>query len=487
MTTVDNSPGTKKVRPFGIRDKVGYMFGDFGNDFSFILQAFFFMAFYTKIVGIDPAHVGLVLLLSKLLDAFTDVGWGRFLDTRKPGSAGKFRPWILRGAIPVAVASALMYMTFIAGWESYGARLTYMIVTSLLWGSITYTMINIPYGSMASVISSNPNDRAQLSVWRSTGAALAALVISVVVPGIVNVTDEAGNSVLSGERLMWSAIIMSALAVVFYIICYSLTTERVKEAPKQEHIGFGQMLGSLARNKPLGGILVAALLLLVGSLLPGALVAFLWLDYFNAGGMQSIASLLGFAPAILLIFVAPWLARRFGKRETAVVALTFGGILMIVAYVLNLQGSPWTYIVLFALAQLMVSLFNFLIWAFITDVIDFQEVQTGERDDATIYGIYSWARKLGQALAQGLGGFALGWVGYQATQGGEQIVQSDATLNGIYMFSTLIPGIFYILVALSLQFLYPLSRRVVEKNAKILVERREEAKAASAPGATEEA
>lgn len=90
MTTVDNSPGTKKVRPFGIRDKVGYMFGDFGNDFSFILQAFFFMAFYTKIVGIDPAHVGLVLLLSKLLDAFTDVGWGASstpVNRDQPGSS----------------------------------------------------------------------------------------------------------------------------------------------------------------------------------------------------------------------------------------------------------------------------------------------------------------------------------------------------------------------------------------------------------------
>ncbi|MFV0451693.1 MAG: MFS transporter, partial [Propioniciclava sp.] len=266
--------------------------------------------------------------------------------------------------------------------------------------------------------------------------------------------------------------IMGIFAIVFYVLCYVLSTERVQEAPKKEEASFGQMLASLGRNKPLGGILVAALLLLIGSLLPGTLVTFLWLDYFNRGELQAVASLVGFAPAILLIFVAPWLARRFGKRETAFGALLLGGALMILAYVLNLQGSPFTYIVLFALSQLMVSLFNFLIWAFITDVIDFQEVNTGERDDGTIYGIYSWARKLGQAIAQGLGGFALGWVGYQATSGGEQIVQSQETLNGIYMFSTLVPGITYMLVALALRFLYPLNKSRVEENAKILAERR---------------
>lgn len=473
MTGTTTQP--KAVRPFGWRDKIGYMFGDFGNDFSFLLQAIFFMAFYSRVVGIDPAHVGTLLVAARLLDAFTDVGFGRFLDTRKPGPRGKFRPWILRGAIPVAVASALMYMNFLAGWESYGARVAWMIATYLLWGSICYTIINIPYGSMASLISGDPDDRAQLSVYRSGGATLAALVISVAVPLIVNVEVD-GNSILSGERMQWVAIAMSVGAVICYLLCYLNVQERVvapEEVAEDEHrMSFGEMLKSVLSNRSLGGLIVAALLLLIANLLPSGLVAFLWLDYFNAGSLQAVAGLAGLAPGLLLLFFAPLLAKRFGKREASVVSLLVGGVILIVAYFLDLQDQPWVFIALFALSNLSIAVFNFMIWAFIVDVMDDQEVRSGERDDATIYGIYSWARKLGQALAGGLAGWSLGWVGYVSTTGTDQTQQSEGTLNGIYALSTMVPGIVLILVALSLQFLYPLNKARVDANAATLQERR---------------
>ncbi len=469
-TTRTRIPG--KVRPFGWRDKVGYLFGDFGNDFTFILQAFLFMAFYTRVVGIDPTHVGTLLLVARLLDAFTDIGIGRFLDTRRPGPRGKFRPWLLKGAVPVAVASALMYMNFLAGWESYGARVSWMVITYLLWGSIAYTIINIPYGSMASVISGDPKDRASLSVYRSGGATLAALIVVAVVPAIVNVEVD-GNSVLSGERLQWTAIAMSALAIVFYVICYALVRERVvAPSEEKERVPFTQMIRSVLTNKSLAGLVVAALLLLIANLLPSGLVAYLWLDYFNEGSLQSLAGLAGLAPALLLILVAPVLAARFGKKESSVVAMIVGGVVLISAYFMDLQDRPWVFIALFAVSQLAIAVFNFMIWAFIVDVIDDEELRSGERDDATIYGIYSWARKLGQALAGGLAGWALGWVGYQATTGDQQVQQSEGTLNGIYALSTMVPGIVLILVAVALQFFYPLNKATVERNAAVLAERR---------------
>ncbi|WP_299520753.1 MFS transporter [uncultured Serinicoccus sp.] len=474
MTDTAAAPPRKVTRPFGWRDKIGYLFGDFGNDFTFILQAFFFLAFYTRVVGIDAAHVGTLLIAARLLDAFTDVGFGRFLDTRNTRGQEKFRPWILRGALPVAIASALMYMNFLAGWESYGARVAWMVATYLLWGSITYTMINIPYGSMASLISGDPDDRAQLSVFRSGGAILAALIISVAVPLIVNIEVD-GNSVLSGERMMWVGIAMSVGAVICYVLCYLNVQERVtaaKDVEDARHMGFGQVIRSVLGNRSLSGLVVAALLLLVANLLPSGLVAFLWLDYFNAGSLQAVAGLAGLAPGLLLLYFAPLLARRFGKREASVVALVIGGGILILAYFLDLQGQPTLFIVLFALSQLSIAVFNFMIWAFIVDVIDDQEVRSGERDDATIYGIYSWARKLGQALAGGLAGWALGWVGYVSTTGTAQVQQSEGTLTGIYALSTLVPGLTLVAVALALQFLYPLSKKRVDANAAELRRRR---------------
>lgn len=461
------------VRPFGWRDRVGYMFGDFGNDFSFILQAFFFMAFYTNVVGIDPAHVGTLLLASRLVDAFTDVGMGRLVDTSKPRKSGKFRPWILRGAIPVAVASTLMYVSFVADWDSYAARLGWMIATYLVWGSITYTMINIPYGSMASVISDRPEHRSQLSVFRSTGAQLAILFILVVMPQVVYLKVD-GKSVLDGSRMMWSAVVLSAFAVLFYLLCYSLVRERFTPTikPKGERASFGHMMGTILTNRALLGLLVAALLLLVGNLLATGMTAYLWLEYFNNGGLQSVAGLAGIIPTFVLILLAPWLATRFGKKETAVVATLIGGVVLIAAFLMQLQDQPIVFIVMFGMSQFMLAIFNFLVWAFVVDVIDHQEITTGERDDATVYAVYSWARKLGQALAGGLGGWALGWIGYRASQGDQPVVQTEATLNGIYALSTLVPGLINLGVALALMFLYPLDKATVLENAETLAKQR---------------
>lgn len=466
--------GPRTVRPFGMRDRVGYMFGDFGNDFTFILQMLFFMLFYTKVVGINPAHVGMLVAISRLMDAFTDVGMGRIADTARPTAAGKFRPWIARGAVPVAIASALMYQSFVAGWESYTARLVWMTLTYLLWGSITYTMINIPYGSMASVISPYPKDRAELSVWRSTGAQLAILALSVGLPYVVYV-EVNGQATLSGSRMTTAAIICSAFAILWYALCYLMVTERVEPPARVEgeNMSFGQLFGSLFSSRALMGIVAAALLLLIGNFLVSGMLGYLILDYFNDRSLQSVAQMAALIPAFSLIVIAPWLGARFGKREVGVASMLIGGLVMVGTWFLDLQGAPTTWVVLYGLAQFCISIFNFLVWAFITDVIDAEEIRTGERNDGTIYAVYSWARKMGQAAASLLTGVLLSAVGYQAATGGSVVRQSSETLDGIWMFSTLVPGLLLVGVALVLQFFYPLGKKTVERNVAILQERRQ--------------
>lgn len=457
-----------------MRDKVGYMFGDFGNDFSFILQMLFFMLFYTKVVGINPAHVGTLFLVARIFDAFTDIGMGRIVDTAKPTRVGKFRPWILRGAIPVALASALMYQSFVSGWDSYGARLAWMCVTYILWGSITYTMINIPYGSMASVISDEEKPRAELSVWRSTGAQLAILAISVVLPKIVY-----DGAALNGAKMTMAAIVCSVLAVICYLLCYYMVTERieVQPAPPGERMTFGKLAGSLLTNRALLGLVLAALMLLVGNFLISGMLGYVVLDYFRNGDLQATASMAALLPTFVLIIIAPWLAGRFGKRETAIVSMVIGAAVLVAMYFMDFRDNPTMWIAFYAVSQFMIAIFNFLVWAFVVDVIDYQEVHTGERNDATVYAVYSWARKLGQALAGGVTGWALGWVGYQASKGTEVIVQSEGTLQGIYMYSTLVPGIFLLLVAVVLATIYPLSKKAIAENTAILRARRAESEA----------
>ncbi|WP_353081914.1 MFS transporter [Tessaracoccus lapidicaptus] len=467
------------VRPFGWRDKIGYMFGDFGNDFTFMMSAFFLSAFYIKGMGIDPIAVGTVFLVARFIDAFTDVGMGVIVDRSKPTAAGRFRPWILRGAVPVALAMVAvfaMYWFLPVGEAQMGAKIAWMWVTYFLWGSVFYTMINIPYGSMASAISPEADHRSQLSVFRSMGASLAGIVISLVVPLIAF----EGKEILTG-RFPIIAVVFGVLAVVCYMLCFVNVQERVVIAPqpKGERGGAKALVKGLFTNRALGGLILAAIMLLFASLFAGSVSSFLWLEYFEAGQLASIGQILQFLPALALAAFAPRLARRYGKKEIGVIGVALCGLLHIGLYFVDLRTSPFAFLAVFGIAVIGLGLFNVLVWAFITDVIDHQEVKTHLRNDGVVYAVYSWARKFGQALAGGLGSMALGWIGYQTATGGESVTQSEETIQGIWMLSTLLPGLMYLVCAVALWLVYPLSKKVVDANIAELKTRRAQAEAAA--------
>ncbi|MGP4977931.1 MFS transporter [Brachybacterium tyrofermentans] len=452
-------------RPFSLRDKIGYMFGDFGNDFTFLLQSSFFLIFYTNVMGISAAHVGTLLFAARILDAFTDVGAGRLIDTLKPGRSGRFKPWLLRIMIPVAASAFLMFSPFLQD-GSYGVRLGWMILTYILWGSVFYTLINIPYGSMASVISNKAGERASLSVFRSLGATLANLGISVILPLIVFVQID-GNSEISGNRMMFAALGCGILAIACYLLCFTNVEERIETAPKpkSERMGFVQTMGTLVTNRALTGLIFSSLFMLIAFMMMGGMMPYLFNEYFNNGQLLSAVNFVGLLPTLLLVPFAAKLAKKLGKKEVGVVGMLIGVAAGLVLFVLR-TDSPVVFMIGYAVLMFGVACLNILIWAFITDAIDFQEVRTGERNDATVYATYSWARKLGQAIAGGLTGWALGWIGYESVAGGTE--QSQGVLDGIYSLSTLVPAGLLLVSVLALAFWYPLSKKRVDENVATL-------------------
>lgn len=459
----------REARCFGWRDKVGYMFGDFGNDFTFLFASTFLMIFYTKVLGISMGMVGTLFLVARCVDAFTDVTMGRLVDRMKPSKDGRFRPWIRRMCGPVAIASFLMYQSSLAG-ASMGIKVIYMFVTYILWGSIFYTSINIPYGSMASVLSADADERAALSTFRSVGATLAGLIIGVGGPMLVYSTDAAGNQIVQGDRFTAVAGIFSLCAVACYLLCYFMTTERVKiePDPETEKVSFGQTMKALVTNRALLGIIAAAILLLLGSLISQSVNQYVFVDYFKDKGALAAMSICGIVPMLILApFTVP-ITRRFGKKEVGAVGCIVGGVSCLVLFLFKVS-SPAAYIGISVIGYFGFGIFNMIIWAFITDVIDDQEVRTGKREDGTIYAVYSFARKIGQALSGGLGAYALAMVGYDSSVQ----VQTEEVANGIYNVATLVPGILYIGVGLCLIFIYPLGKKKVESNIAILKEKRE--------------
>ena len=388
----------QKTTPFGMRDKVGYMFGDFANDFTFILSSSFLMKFYTDVMGVSAGVVGMIMMIARFVDAFTDVTMGQIVDRSKPTKDGKFRPWLKRMCGPVAIASFLIFQSGLAGM-SYGFKVAWLFVTYILWGSIFYTSVNIPYGSMASAISADPKDRAELSTWRTIGSTLASLVIGVGTPMVAYVTVN-GQTVLSGSRMTIIAGVFSVCAILCYLLCFNLVRERVDVPANDSKMDIGKMLKSVFTNRALLGIIAAALFLLLAMLT-----------------MQGMAG-----------YVFP-----------------------------NFYGSA---------AFICLGFFNTIIWAMITDVIDDSEVRNGIREDGTIYAVYSFARKLGQAFSSGLTGGLLTMIGYSAATA----FDPEVTM-GIFNISCIAPAIGFVAVALSLFFIYPLTKQKVEENVAALAQR----------------
>ena len=459
-------------RPFGMRDKVGYMFGDFGNDFTFILSSMFMMKFYTDVMGIAAGLVGMLMMLARFVDAFTDVTMGQIVDRSKPTKDGKFRPWIKRMCGPVAIASFLIYQSAFANM-AYGFKVFWMFFTYILWGSIFYTSINIPYGSMASAISSDPTDRAELSTWRTIGATLASLVIGVGTPmfayEVVN-----GATVLSGTRMTVIAGVFAVLCIVCYLLCFNLVRERIEVPQNTTMLNIGSMLKSIFTNRALLGIIAAAILLLLGQLGMSGMQPYVFPVYYGSASAQSMVSLTG--SIAVLVICAPFavkLSKKFGKKELSVASCLIGGILWFVCMILR-PASANGYVAFYTLAMIGIGFFNTIIWAMITDVIDDAEVKNNIREDGTIYSVYSFARKLGQALSSGLIGAVLSAIGYTAEVAANPAAYPDV-LGGIFNWPCIIPGAGLILVALALLFIYPLNKKRVESNVAELARRRGEA------------
>ncbi|WP_245831739.1 MFS transporter [Oceanobacillus senegalensis] len=452
----------KSVRPFGFRDKLGYLLGDFGNDFTFILVSAFLMVFYTDVFGISAAAVGTLFLVARFWDAIVDVLWGRFIDSRKSTPKGKFAPWIFRMSLPLVISSALMYV-YIPGM-SEGFYLAYAYVTYILWGML-YSTVNIPYGSMAAVISGNAADRTSLSGWRTMGAMSANLAINALAPLIVFVDNE-----ISANRLLMTAIIFSILAYACYIGCVKLTTERIQAPEKApgEKLSLAKTVKGLVKNIPLITILIASLLFMMTQMLVLSINVYLFKDYFESATALSIFSIIQAVTVFGSMPLLTPLVKRFGKKEVGAGGMLLAAIgYMVLYFIPNI--SLTVFLAINFVGLIGFALFNLIIWAYVTDAIDYQEYLTGDREDGTVYAIYSFARKVGQAFAGGLAGYALTLVGYNA----DAEVQSNVVKDGIYTVATLVPGIIFLLIFLILAFAYPLNKKRTKQLEIDLAEKRE--------------
>lgn len=460
------------MKKFGIKDKLGYMFGDFGNDFFFVSIGTFLTVFYTDVLGIKGTIIGLIFILARVWDAFTDVMMGRIVDKSRPAKDGKFRPWIRRMAIPLAISGVICFAP-VSGLPMK-VKIAYAAATYILYGMM-YTAVTIPYGSMASVMTDDPAERASLSTFRNVGSSISSAFVNALIPVVcfTTIITDSGKSIQkpSEIRFFLIMIVFASCALVCYYLCHKLCTERITSNEDKPESNMLKTLKGVLKNRPLITLMCVSILLLLSQQITNTLNTYVYKDYFKASELLSIAGLLmTFCTFALAPFMSK-IVKNFGKKEAVVVASFVASFFYFLLAVLHIT-NVWVYLALSLCATFGAAFFNTIVWALVLDGIDYQEYTTGERDDATVYAIYSFSRKIGQALAGGLGGAALAWVGYVSSTAGETVVQSEKTIQNIYNLATLVPGITYAVIALIVLTVYPLTKRKLNDMIEVLNQRR---------------
>lgn len=462
----------------GIRavDKIGYALGDLGGILTFSLVSSFLTMFYTDILGISTASITVLMLVARIWDAVNDPMWGAFIDSRKPTRYGRFRPYIFGASIPLAIGAFLMF--FKIPGLSTTQYLIFAYVTYIFYGMM-YTGVNIPYGSLASVITDDGIERSSLSMWRSVGAGIGGLPAQIIMPLLVYSTvvtaDGTTAKVLDGNKLSLAVGCLSILTVICFVIHFKLTKERVTISQRQQESRYNLLrsMKMLLKNKPFLALCGVSMLLICFQMYTQTVYNYLFKNYYEQPGLYSIVTICTYLPMALFLPVMGKLVRRFGKKEICTVGIAFAAAVNVLMYLVgftSLAQSPYVFLVLVFFSGAGQTFLVLEVWAMVMDVIDYHELLSGRREESTSYSFYSFMRKLGQTAAGAGVPALLGAIGYDGTKA----VQAPEVIEKLYGTATLVPAIILLCMLLLLAFGYRLSKHALEKLQSDLQRAREE-------------
>lgn len=473
-------PPLRHPNAIGIKEGLGYMFGDVGNLLVLTFISTYLKVFYTDslMVGYDATKVyndiAVLFLVVRLWDAINDPLWGLIVDSRRPTAQGKFRPYIKIVAIPLGLSTILCFLNLNNYVSNYIVLLVFAYISYTVFGML-YTGMNIPYGSLASVITDDPKGRTLLSTFRSVGGGVGGAPVTLIGQMLIYVkiqnTDGTVTSQFSGSRAFILAGAFAAFSVVSYFFCYKSTKERVLSAPEKKKVDIKLTYGSLLKSLPfitvtLSGVLISGLLQY------GSFNQYLFKNYFGDSNLSIISTLCTYAPMAAMILFVPKLVEKYGKKELCV----FGLVIATGASIFNAVFLPskTVYFLMQALIGLGYSFMSITNWAIVMDVIDYQEHITFRKSESAIYAVYTFARKLGQTIADSGGMQLLKITGYNDKVKDTVTTAKGSVGHNIYKMCTIVPAVVYTLI-LILTIIYPLSKKRLAPMQEELMHRRSEA------------
>jgi GPH family glycoside/pentoside/hexuronide:cation symporter len=422
----DNSEPPLTAARLSWREKISYGVADMGFNFYWANIATFLMFFYTDVFGISAAAAGSMLFAIKIVNAFTDPVLGATAD-RTRTRFGKFRPYLVWVALPLALAGVLTYTTPALGPQgklvwAYGSYLLLMAC---------YTGINIPYNALSGVMSNEPQERATLNGLRFIFAFGGSTLVTAATPLLVKWLG-GGH-----DRLGWplTMIFWGVAATVLFGVTFFNTRERIVPSPAQKSRVW-EDVKDLSRNGPWLVLFFLSLIIMLTITLRTATAAYYFKYYVGQPSLMA-----AFVPAYMAAAAAgasltPVLTRFFDKRLLLIALMSITGILSMAFFFI-----PKDQVVAMFALQIVIGLVlgpkSPLAFAMYADTADYNEWRTGRRATGLTFAAATFAQKLGTALAAVLMGSLFTALGYVANT-----TQTPRSQTGIVLLMSFIPALF---------------------------------------------
>ena len=448
-----------------VTEKIGYGLGDAAANFIFQTMLVFQLAFYTDTFGITAAAAGTLFLVVRVWDAIFDPVMGVIAD-RTNTRWGKFRPWVLWTAVPFGIMGFLTFTTPPFGAEG---KLIYAYVTYILL-MMVYSANNLPYSALSGVITGDLAERTSLSSYRFVCAMSAAFVIQGLALPMVNYFGQGDTA--KGYQITMG--VFSVLAVVFFIITFATTRERVQPDPTQQS-SVKQDFADLTKNGPWIAMFVLTLILFITLSMRGGVMLYYFKYYVGREDLFSLFNVCGLGATIAGVIGSTALARRYGKRDVFIAGLALT-VVFTAAFAFLPRDAVAVIFVTEMLRQLAYGFTIPLLWAMMADVADYSEWKNRRRATAIVFSAIVFALKAGLGFGGAIGGWVLSAYGYVPN-----VEQTERALQGIKLTVSVFPAITFAICVACL-FFYRIDRKLeIEITDELAERRRQYAPPAAAP------
>ena len=430
---------TPKAPKTGLSSKhwFGYMFGDWGGCMTFALMGSLFTMYCTNALGVDPTLLGTLVIIWTIWDAINDPMMGALMDkafARKQDKRGKFRPWLLR-ATPLLCVTAIALWTVPTFFD--GIALIVVLFSCKILYEASYTMFNIPMGSLLSAMSTNDSERASLSSARGVGSMIGNMIPGLAGPVIVG---------MFGDRESIGYTIAGvSCAIIGFVVCflhYALTEERtsVGEEVKADDIKFSDILEVIKKNRPFVALCIHGVCICLMQYATQTLGMYMYSAVYHDVTYQSISSALSSPFMIGSMIAVPFICKKLGLEKLIRYSLLIGGGICAVLFGLHMTMDvpPLVHGVVLGIGSGFAMVSIQMQWGLVGEAIDYNEYITGKRTEGSIYGTFNLSRRLGQTIGQGCALYGLAWIGYEGTAA----VQSAGTIMGLKVLCVLVPAVF---------------------------------------------